>query len=118
MKKNDKKQAASENEQRHDESVRRIISAVKQNMTFSQAARLVEIEDKKLRAAVEDDALKVMIAEMHFSGGTPLDKLSSTIKLPLKALEKAKAEMLMDIQATAIEKYREESDMEFPKGEA
>lgn len=63
-------------------------------------------------------ALRVMIAEMHFSGGTPLDKLSSTIKLPLKALEKAKAEMLMDIQATAIEKYREESDMEFPKGEA
>jgi len=104
----EKENAMSEEDRIYEESVRRIQSAVKQSMPFGQAVKLIDVEDEGLRNAIIDDALKVLIAEMHFSGKKmSLKDVSGMLKLPLKKLEIAKAEMLKDVEAAAVESYKQ-----------
>lgn len=98
--------AETDEDRLYEESVRKITGGVKRSLTFEQAAALVDIKEPATRNAVIDDALKVLIAEMHFAGGKPLDEVAKALGLPLKRLEKARAEMLADIEAEAIEKYK------------
>ncbi len=97
----------AEEERLYEESVNRIRSAVNDSsMSFEQAASLVEVKDEALRAAILDDALKVLIAEAHFAGGRPLKELALTLKLPLKRLDQARKEMLHEVEQAAIEEYK------------
>jgi hypothetical protein len=97
----------SDEDRLYEESVKRIKSAVNQSLTFEQAAGLIEVEDDALRAAILDDALKVLIAEMHFSGGKSLEELARKLRLPVKRLLRAKEEMLKEVESAAIEKFKE-----------
>jgi hypothetical protein len=99
-------EAASEEDKLYEESVNKIRNAVKQSLSFEQAAALIDIEDEVLRNSILDDALKVLIAEMHFSEKKPLEKVARTLRLPLKRLERAKEEMLKDVEQSAIEAYK------------
>lgn len=91
----------------YEESVSRIKSAIRDSaMSFEQAAGLIEVEDEALKASILDDALKVLIAEMHFAGGTALEELARTLKLPPARLQKAKDEMLREVEQAAVEKYK------------
>lgn len=108
-KKDEKKwyeEIASEEDRLYEESVEKIKKAVSQSLTFEQAAALVQVKDEALRASILDDALKVLIAEMHFTGNTLLKELAGKLGLPLKRLEKAKQEMLKEVEKEAIEKYK------------
>ena len=98
----------SEEDSLYEESVRKIQSAVK-SMSFGQAVKLVEIEDKAVKRAVIDDALKVLIAEMHFSGNMTLKELGKKLKVPLGRLETSRAEMLGEVRAAAIEASKNNS---------
>jgi hypothetical protein len=100
-------------DQLYEESVRRIRSGViDQQMPFEKAAELIEVEDKGLRAAILDDALKVLLAEIHFAGGKSLDETTQALGLPRARLERARAEMLKDVKQAAIEKYKSETGQE------
>lgn len=101
--------AQSEEDRLYEESVKKIKDALKQSLSFGQAAALVDIKDAGLRASILDDALKVLIAEMHFNGDKTLKDVARTLRLPLKRLEKAKNEMLEDVKKAAIEKYKSSS---------
>jgi hypothetical protein len=98
----------SEEDTLYEESVRKIQSAVK-SMSFGQAVKLIEIEDEETKRAIIDDALKVLIAEMHFSGNMTLKELGKKLKVPVGRLETAKAAMLDDVKAAAIEAYKKSS---------
>ncbi|MDA8169988.1 MAG: hypothetical protein M0Z59_09900 [Nitrospiraceae bacterium] len=93
----------------YEESIKRIKSAVEQGMSFEQAAGLVDVKDGDLKKSILGDALKVMIAEVHFMAGMELPELARKLKLPLKVLEDAKKEMLADVEEAAIQKFKEES---------
>ncbi len=94
---------------KYEESVMRICNGVKQaSLSFEKAVQLVDIDNEDMKAAVVDDALKVLIAEMHFNAGKSLNELAKMLKLPLAQLEKARREMLQDVEQAAIEKYKEE----------
>jgi hypothetical protein len=108
MGKQEQNNYASDADRLYEESVRKIQNAVK-SMTFGQAVKLVEIEDENVKRAVIDDALKVLIAEMHFTGGKPLKELAKKLKVPLSRLETSKAEMLDDVRAAAIEAAKNSS---------
>lgn len=94
----------------HREGVERIREAVGRSLGFEEAARLLEVENARLQEAILDDALKVLIAEMHFAGGTPLAELARRLKVPEEKLAKARAQMLEDVEEAAIRKYREEQE--------
>jgi hypothetical protein len=90
----------------YTEAVNRVTAAVRQSVPFGKAAELVEVEDEGLRAAILDDALKVLIAEMHFAGKKPLGEVAGALGLPLDRVEKARDEMLREVEDAAIEAYK------------
>lgn len=94
----------TEEDKAFEEAIGRIKAAIKQGLSFEQSLSLVE--DAKLRQSVEDDALKVLIAEMHLIGKKSLHDLSVLLKVPVARLAGAKKEMLEDIEQTAIDAYK------------
>lgn len=97
---------ASEKDRLYDDSVEKLLSGVRQSLTFEQAANLIEVDDESMKADILDDALKVLLAEMHFAGKKPLKEVAKALGLPVKRLEKAKEEMLREVEQAAIEKYK------------
>jgi hypothetical protein len=99
-------ETASEEDRLYDESVEKVLTGVRGSLTFEQAAGLIEVKEASIRAAILDDALKVLLAEMHFAGKKPLKEVAQALGLPIKRLEKARAEMLREVEQAAIEKYK------------
>jgi len=88
------------------------LKAVKAGMTkgydFDSASATVDIQDEQLRQTVLDDVLKVIIAEEHFTKKIPLDQISRTLNLPLERLEKARVEMLEDVENSEITAFHDD----------
>ena len=99
----------SEEDRVYTESVKRIQNGVQQGMTFEKAVGLIEAVDEAQKAEILNDALKVLIAQFHFSEGAPLDNLAKKLGLPLARLEQAKKAMLEEVEQAAIERYKEET---------
>lgn len=93
----------------YEESVRRIKSAVEKAMSFEQAVKLIDVKDASLKAAIIDDALKVIIAEMHFVRKKSVDEVAKALKLPAERITKARQEMLADVEQAAIDAYKSQS---------
>ncbi|MGD8352206.1 MAG: hypothetical protein PVG55_04350, partial [Nitrospirota bacterium] len=74
---------------------------------FDEAASQVEVEDEELRKAIVSDALKVLIAEMHFLKKKSLEEVAEALKLPLERVAEARREMVEEIEADAIQRYKD-----------
>ena len=92
----------------YEEAVNRIKKGIEQEMTFEQAASLVESEDEKLKAAIVDDTLKLLLAEMHFVKKQTIEEVAKKLRLPLGAVSKARQEMIESVEDAAIEAYKRE----------
>jgi hypothetical protein len=97
----------TEEDRVYAEAITSIKAAVEGGASFDEAASGLDVKDKALRDAVVSDALKVLIAEMHLMGKTPIEELAGKLGLPLEKLEQARKEMMADLEAAAIEKYKE-----------
>jgi hypothetical protein len=102
----------SEEDRVYAEAVNSIKAAVESGASFEEAAAKIDVKDEALRDAVVSDALKVLIAEMHLMQKTPLEELAGKLKLPIERLEQVRKEMLADLEAAAIEKYKESQGQE------
>ncbi len=105
-----------EQEQLYDESVRRIKSAVEKSMSFEQAASLLEVEDESLKAAIVSDALKVLIAEMHFAHKKTVEEVAKALKLSPERITQVRAEMLGEVEQSAIDAYKRDHGQQDPGG--
>jgi len=83
-----------------------IMEGLKKGLTFREACNAAEVQDGQLRGFIEDDALKIMIADMHYNKGMPLEKVAENLQVPVDRLQQASAEMLEDVGMTAMEVYR------------
>lgn len=90
----------------YDDAMIKIRKGMENGLSFSEAFGMVDVEDPELKHFIEDDALKVLIAEMHFEKGVPLPQVSDTLKVSLKTLNMAVKEMIEDIGTTAAGIYR------------
>jgi len=97
----------TEEDRLYEEAVNSIKSAVENSVPFDEAAAKIDVKDEGLKAAIVADALKVLIAEMHFMKKVSLDEVANALKVPLKKVEDAKKEMLEEVEQAAIEKYKE-----------
>ncbi len=87
------------------ETLVKMRSAIKNGLSFDEAAGMISFPDAETKDAALDDILKVLIGEMHFNGGKPLEELSKTLRVPMPLLNKARAEMMIDVKAAAVEAY-------------
>jgi len=70
--------------------IRTIRSAVEKGRSFHEACSLLDIPDVDMRESVVNDALKLLIAEMHYGNGMPLKQLALKLRLSLSRLLNAK----------------------------
>ncbi|HEX8948934.1 MAG TPA: hypothetical protein VF790_08245 [Dissulfurispiraceae bacterium] len=108
----------SEEESRiYNEAIAKIRSGLENGLSFHEACSAVDIKDGALRKFIEDDALKVTIAELHYGKKQLLQQVADTLKLPLKKINAAHLEMLEDAGITAAEFYKK-TDPGGPVGNA
>ncbi|HXW69290.1 MAG TPA: hypothetical protein VEJ88_06745 [Dissulfurispiraceae bacterium] len=101
----------------YNDAMVKIRKGMENGLSFSEAFSMVEVKDTELKHFIEDDALKVLIAEMHFEKAIPLPQVADALKVSLKTLNIAVTEMLEDIGTTAAGIYRQENP-EGPIGHA
>lgn len=101
----------------YNDSIPKILQGIKEGLPFSDACNLVHIDDETLRKFIEDDALKIVIAELHYSQKISLEEVSTTLNVSMDIITKANDEMLEDIGITASEVFRIK-DTNSPHGNA
>lgn len=70
----------------HENTIERIKTAIEQGSSFDQACSDLDIDDTALKASIVNDSLKILIADMHLSGGMPLKQLAMKLRLPLSCI--------------------------------
>lgn len=84
----------------YEKAINEILTNIKNGMTFQEAVDSVNIADSDLRGFIEDDALKILIAELCYVSKIPFEELAKMIGLPVERIRNANFEMLEDIEAT------------------
>ena len=77
--------------------IKRLREGLAKGLGFEEATAAIEEKDEGLRHGIIEDALKVFIAEEHFSKKVPLEEMATRLKLPVERLESAKQIMLDEI---------------------
>lgn len=101
----------------YDEAIAKIREALKNGLNFNEACSTVDVKDVELKRFIVDDALKIMIAEMHYAKGMTLKQVADALRVPLKVIDIANIEMLQDVGITAAEVYKR-SNPDNPIGNA
>jgi hypothetical protein len=111
------KEYTTEEDKIHNDAITKIREGLKNGLNFNEACSVVELEDAELKKFIIDDALKIMIAELHYSKGMPLPQVANTLRVPMKDINIANMEMLEDVGITAAELYKK-SNPDNPFGNA
>jgi hypothetical protein len=99
------KEYTAEENKIYEKAMTMIMEGLKNGLNFNEACSVINIEDKELKRYIVDDALKVMIADMHYAKGMTLKQVADALKVPLKTIDTANMEMLEDVGITAAEIY-------------
>jgi hypothetical protein len=79
---------------------------MKNGLTFDKACNEIKVEDEELKKFILDDALKIMIAEMHYGKGVSLGEVAHALNIPMSKVSVASLEMLEDAGIAAAELHR------------
>jgi hypothetical protein len=100
------KEYTEEESRVYHETMKKIMEGLKSGLSFDEACSSAEVSDEQLRFFIQDDALKIVIADMHYTKGIPLEQIAEELKVQVDMLSRANAEMLQDIEITSMEIYR------------
>lgn len=90
----------------YDNAMAKIIESYENGLNYKEACSVANIEDPELRKFIFDDALKIMIADLHVSKGMTLVETSERLKVPLGKIMEAYNEMLEDVGISAADIFR------------
>jgi hypothetical protein len=74
---------------------------MKNGLTFDKACDAITVEDGELKEFILDDALKIMIAELHYGKGMSLEDVAKTLNVRMGKISVASLEMLEDAGVAA-----------------
>lgn len=101
------KEYSEEEDRIYMETMEKVRDILKSGKSMEEAfCNLTDVDDE-LKALIYDDALKIVIAERHFSMGITVDEISQSLKVPAISIYKAIAEMLEDVGHTSSEFYKQ-----------
>jgi hypothetical protein len=100
------KQYSPEEDRIYTESIAKIREGMKKGLTFDKACDTISVEDQELKEFILDDALKIMIAELHYGKRMSLEDVAKTLSVSMGKISVASLEMLEDAGLTAAEQNR------------
>jgi hypothetical protein len=99
------KEYTPEENRKYSEAMPKIIEKLQSGACFQEACDTISVENQELRDFIVDDALKMMIAEIHYIQGHPLQAVADKLCISLDTVNRANQEMLEDVSLTAPEIY-------------
>jgi predicted transposase YdaD len=100
------KEYTEEESRIYNEAMDSIMEGLEKGFSFADACGRLDIEDEELKGFIMDDALKIMIADMHFNKGLSLEHISGSLSVPLDLVKRAQREMLQDIEISTTQVYK------------
>ncbi len=104
-----------EEDKEYKKAIEKIKDTVEAGAGFDEACRSVSMPDNESKKLFIEDALKVLIAEMHFVKKMPIEKIAEILKLPTERISSAKENMLKDVEDTAIKEFHKNTGNINPK---
>jgi hypothetical protein len=102
------KEFTAEESSIYEEAVNKFREAVGAGQTLKQAYESYAIADQKLRSLIQADFLKILIAERHFAGREPLEKVAKDLDISLELLMDTHARMLQEVGISAANQFSRE----------
>jgi hypothetical protein len=99
----------------YEEAIARYRESVAAGNKLKQAYESYSISDQELRALIQADFLKILIAERHFSQNQPLEKIARDLDISPEIVMDAHARMLQEAGVTAANQFGEEFGSIMPK---
>lgn len=100
------KEYSPEESEIYNAAIAGIRKQMAEGRTFAEACSSIEVADEALRGFILDDALKMMIADLHFVKEVPLRDVAETLGVSFAKVVVAGREMLQDVEISAVEVYR------------
>jgi len=100
------KEYTEEESRIYNEAMDNIMAALQNGSSFDEACASVDIADGELKGFIVDDALKVLIADIHYAKNLPLQHVADTFKVSMDIINKANMEMMQDIEVATSKIYR------------
>ena len=100
------KEYTEEENEIYNKAMDEIMAALKNGRKFNEACNAINVEDKELKSYIEDDALKIIIADMHYVKGLSLQDVADDLEVSIEIINKANAEMMEDVAVTTTELYK------------
>jgi hypothetical protein len=82
--------------------------AVAAGKSLRQVYESYAIADKDLEKLIQADFLKILIAERHFSGREPLDKIAKDLGIPVDLVKGTHGRMLQEVGISAADQFGKE----------
>jgi hypothetical protein len=109
------KEFTAEESRIYEEAVNKFREAIGAGQTLKQAYESYAIADQKLRSLIQADFLKILIAERHFAGREPMEKIAKDLDISLELLMDTHARMLQEVGVSAADQFSREHGSLGPK---
>jgi len=102
------KEFTPEEDRIYTEAVTKFREAIGAGKTLRQAYEGYAVADKELEKLIQADFLKIMIAERHFSGKDPLDKIATDLGVSTQLVKDTYGRMLQEAGVSAANEFGKE----------
>ncbi len=109
------KEFTAEESRIYEDAVSKFREAIGAGRTLRQAYESYAIADEKLRSLIQADFLKILIAERHFAGREPMEKIAKDLDVSLELLMDTHARMLQEVGISAANQFAQEHGPLEPK---
>jgi len=99
------KQFTPEEDKIYEEAVQAFRAAVADGKKLKEAYDSHAIADAELRSLIQADFLKIMIAERHFAGREPLEKVAADLGVSPDLVKDTYGRMLQEVGITAANQF-------------
>jgi hypothetical protein len=102
------KQYTPEEDRVYTEAVTKYREAVSAGKSLRQAYESYPVADKELEKLIQADFLKIVIAERHFSGKEPLDRIAQDLGIATDLVRDTFGRMLQEVGISAANQFGKE----------
>jgi hypothetical protein len=90
----------------YDSVIAHLTEGVAKGLPWKKVADSVQMNDKKFKAVILDDFLKITIAQRHFQGGEGLKQVAKSLKVPMDLLIELRAAMIEEVSEASVKVYQ------------
>jgi hypothetical protein len=94
----------SEDEEKiYDREIYILMEKIKEGMHIDEACKEINAEDPEMRQIIEDDILKILIANLHYQQGMSLEDVAKQLDIAFQRVKDTQKIMLEDVIHTLNE---------------